>query len=48
MVEPGAGGREGPKSESEVLELEGEGLWGGSSERGAGGADGPIGRRGCA
>lgn len=44
-MEPGAGGREGPKSSSEELDASstsGEGFVGGSSERGAGGGVGPI------
>ena len=45
VVEPGAGGREGPKSSSEELDASpasGDGFGGGSAERGAGGGAGPI------
>lgn len=47
MVEPGAGGREGPKSSSEeLLSASGERAVGGSWEGSAGGAVGPITRLG--
>ncbi len=49
---PGGGGREGPKPSEESLSLslslsEGDGGVDGCSERGAGGAAGPITRRGA-
>lgn len=45
-MEPGEGGREGPKSSSEDVESASSfGLVEGIVERSAGGRDGPIGRR---
>ena len=48
FVEPGAGGRDGPKSSSEsLLSASSSGGVVGRSERGAGGSAGPIIRRGA-
>ena len=48
LVEPGAGGRDGPKSSSEsLLSASSSGGVVGRSERGAGGGAGPIIRRGA-